>query len=66
MATGTTLTILTRGDKDYKGAVSSADAGTPTAGEPQFIYDDGETQEDLLRALEQAKMWVTENVLARK
>lgn len=65
MATGTTLTISTRADRDYKAAVVATDAGTPTLGSPVFIYDDGETQEDLLRAIERAKQHVTEQVTLR-
>lgn len=65
MATGTTLTISTRGDKDYRGAVAATDAGTPALGSPTFIYDDDETQEDLLRAIEAAKAYVLANVTLR-
>lgn len=65
MATGTTLTISTNHSKNYKTAVASSDAGTPSLGSPTFIYDDDETQSDLLHALEKAKLWVLENVPVR-
>lgn len=65
MASGTTYTIVTRADQDYKESVTATDAGTPTLGQPQFIFDDAETQEDLIRALEKAKAFVLENVTAR-
>lgn len=65
MATGTTLTITHRADRDYKTTVVETDAGTPTLGAPTFIYDDDEKQEDLIRALEHAKMHILENVKVR-
>jgi hypothetical protein len=65
MATGTTYTIATRADRDYRESVTATDAGTPTLGSPVFIFDDDETQEDLIRALEKAKSFVLENVTNR-
>lgn len=65
MATGTTLSILTRADKSYQAASSSSDAGTPTLGTITIVYHDDETQMALIRALENAKLWVIQNVVKR-
>lgn len=65
MATGTTYTVVTRADLDYTESVTVTDAGTPTLGQPQFIFDDDETQEDLIRALEKTKAYVLANVTVR-
>jgi hypothetical protein len=62
MATGTTLTISTRADLGMGASVVSSDAGTPALGSPTFLFDDDETQGDLLKALEDAKHWVIQNV----
>ena len=65
MATGTTLTISTRPDQSNKTAVVATDAGTPSLGSPQFIFDDDETQAALLKALEDAKAYIIQNVKTR-
>ena len=65
MATGTTLTIATRPDQANKTSVVATDAGTPALGSPTFIYDDNETQAALLKALEDAKAYIIQNVKTR-
>ncbi len=62
MATGTTLTINTNPGVASSVAAVATDAGTPTLGSPTFIFDDGETQSALIKALEDAKDWVVRNV----
>lgn len=66
MASGTTLTIDTKRAKNAILSVAMTDAGTPALGSPVFIYDDGETQSDLIIALDKAKMWVMQNVKKRR
>lgn len=65
MATGTTLTINVRGDQSYHKSVAMTDAGSPTAGTVQVIYDDDETQLAILKALQDAVEWVATNVQTR-
>ena len=65
MANGTTLTIVTRADRDYVGATTLSDAGDPGAGSVEVIYDDDEDQEDIVRALQHAIAYVTQNVTSR-
>lgn len=62
---GRTLTILTQNNKGYKAAVSSANAGAPSVGSPQFLYDSTEKQHDLLQAVEKLKQYIIENVKLR-
>lgn len=60
-----TLVALTRADRDYKGACSSSATGSATAGQVDVVYDDTETQEEIVRALEKAIQYVTETVTVR-
>lgn len=66
MATGTTLTVVTRRDKDYQQSVTLSDAGSPAFGSPTFVYDDAEDQESLILALDKLRAYVTHNVAKRK
>lgn len=56
MATGTTVTITTSpgtGPTGFGGdpvSVTVTDAGTPTAGTIQVLYDDAATQSELIKA----------------
>lgn len=64
MATGTTVTITTKPGTGPTGlgtdpvSVTATDAGTPTAGTIQVLYDDGATQSELLKAIEDFKAYV--------
>lgn len=55
-----TLTSLTRADKDYKEAVSEAASGSATVGQVGIVYDDTQTQEEIVRALDKARLYVLE------
>jgi hypothetical protein len=56
MATGTTVTITTSPGTGPTGlgsdpiSVTATDAGTPTAGTIQVLYDDAATQSELVKA----------------
>jgi hypothetical protein len=58
MATGTTVTITTKPGTGPTGlgtdpiSVTATDAGTPTAGTIQVLYDDSATQSELIKAAE--------------
>lgn len=65
MATGTTLTVSLDQASDYKAAVAATDAGTPTAGTIEVLYDDGESQEQIVRGLQAAISHIIENVTTR-
>ena len=61
-----TLVALTRADKDYVGACSSSAAGSATEGQVDIVYDDTESQEQIVRALEKAIAFITANVAVRQ
>lgn len=50
MATGTTVVISTAPSTSDPVSATASDAGTPTAGTVQFIYDDAATQSELVKA----------------
>lgn len=61
-----TLVALTRADKDYVGACSSSASGSATEGQVDIVYDDTESQEQIVRALEKAIAFITANVAVRQ
>ena len=50
MATGTTVTISTAPSTSDPVSVAATDAGTPTAGTVEILYDDAATQSELIKA----------------
>jgi hypothetical protein len=60
---GTTITITNRGDKNYKAACSSAAAADPT-GNIEIAITEGITQLEIIEALDKAKAYVAENIIA--
>jgi hypothetical protein len=64
MATGTTVTITTKPGTGPTGlgsdpvSVTVTDAGTPTAGTIQVLYDDAATQSELIKAIEDFRAYV--------
>jgi hypothetical protein len=62
MATSTTLTINTRADQAMQASTAATDAGSAAEGTVEVIYDDDATQTEILKALEDAKHYVIQNV----
>jgi len=58
---GTTITVANRGDKDYKGACSSAAAADPT-GDIEIAVTEGITGLEIITALDKAKQHVAETI----
>lgn len=64
MATGTKLVISTKPGSGPTGvgtdpvSVTATDEGTPTSGTVEIFYDDGATQSELMKVIEDFKAYV--------